>query len=85
MGVVAFILLALGMVLAPRIRPREPKHTPPPGDPEPLRSSLATPRRPDPPCWPPNHPALAMIALLLTFVSFAGCTAGGLWATRAFG
>jgi len=26
-----------------------------------------------------------MIALLLTLVSFAGCTAGGLWATRAFG
>jgi hypothetical protein len=56
MGVVAFILLALGMVLAPRIRPREPKYTPPPGDPEPLRSPLATPRRPDNPHWPPNHP-----------------------------
>jgi hypothetical protein len=56
MGVVAFILLALGMVLAPRIRPREPKRTPPPGDPEPLRSPLATPRRPDNPRWPPNHP-----------------------------
>ena len=56
MGVVAFLLLALGMVLAPRIRPREPKHTPPPGDPEPLRSSLATPRRPDHPRWPPNGP-----------------------------
>ncbi len=26
-----------------------------------------------------------MIALLLTLMSFAGCTAGGLWATRAFG
>ena len=26
-----------------------------------------------------------MIALLLTLVSFAGCMAGGLWATRAFG
>jgi type IV secretory pathway TraG/TraD family ATPase VirD4 len=26
-----------------------------------------------------------MIALLLTLASFAGCTAGGLWATRAFG
>ena len=56
MGVVAFILLALGMVLAPRIRPREPKHTPPPGDPEPLRSPLATPRQPDHPRWPPNGP-----------------------------
>jgi len=56
MGVVAFILLALGMVLAPRIRPREPKHTPPPGGPEPLRSPLATPGRPDNPRWPPNHP-----------------------------
>jgi hypothetical protein len=56
MGVVAFVLLALGMVLAPRIRPREPKHTPPPGDPEPLRSPLATPRRADHPRWPPNGP-----------------------------
>jgi hypothetical protein len=56
MGLVAFLLLALGMVLAPRIRPREPKNTPPPGDPEPLRSPLATPRRPDNPRWPPNHP-----------------------------
>jgi hypothetical protein len=52
MGLVAFLLLALGMVLAPRIRPREPKHTPPPGGPEPLRSPLATPRWPDHPRWP---------------------------------
>ena len=56
LGVVAFLLLALGMVLAPRIRPREPKHTPPPGGPEPLRSPLATPLSPDHPRWPPNGP-----------------------------
>jgi len=52
MGMVAFLLLALGMVLAPRIRPREPEHTRPPGGPEPLRSPLATPRRADRPRWP---------------------------------
>ncbi|MGO9448260.1 MAG: hypothetical protein ACLP04_06345 [Solirubrobacteraceae bacterium] len=54
MGLVAFLLLAIGMLLAPRIRPREPRYTPPPGGPEPLRSPLATPHRPDSPRWPPN-------------------------------
>ena len=54
MGVVAFLLLALGMLLAPRIRPREPERTPPPGDPEPLRPALLAERpanRPDHPRW----------------------------------
>ena len=55
MGVVAFILLALGMVLAPRIRPREPEHTAPPGDPEPLRPALLDRRQADRPGWP-GHP-----------------------------
>lgn len=52
MGVVAFLLLALGMLLAPRIRPREPEHTPPPGDPEPLRPALLAERPADRPGWP---------------------------------
>jgi hypothetical protein len=57
MGLLAFLLLALGMVLAPRIRAREPKHTPPPGGPEPLRAPLLAQRRPDPhPRWPPDDP-----------------------------
>jgi hypothetical protein len=55
MGVVAFLLLALGMVLAPRIRPREPEHTPPPGGPEPLRPALLAERPADRPRWP-DHP-----------------------------
>ena len=55
MGAVAFLLLALGMVLAPRIRPREPEQTPPPGDPEPLRPALLEQRRGDRPRWP-GHP-----------------------------
>ena len=56
MGLVAFLALALGMILAPHIRAREPRHTPPPGDPEPLRSPLATPLRPEHPRRPPDHP-----------------------------
>jgi hypothetical protein len=52
MGMVAFFLLALGMVLAPRIRPRESKHAPPPGDPEPLRPALLAERPADRPRWP---------------------------------
>jgi hypothetical protein len=55
MGVVAFLLLALGMVLAPRIRPREPRRTSPPGDPEPLRPALLAERPTDRPRWP-DHP-----------------------------
>jgi len=56
MGLVAFLLLAIGMLLAPRIRSREPRYTQPPGGPEPLRSPLATPPRPQHPRWPPDHP-----------------------------
>jgi len=57
MGLLAFLLLALGMVLAPRIRAGVPKHTPPPGGPEPLRAPLLAQRRPDPhPRWPPDDP-----------------------------
>jgi hypothetical protein len=52
MGVVAFLLLALGMLLAPRIHPREPERTPPPGDPEPLRSAILAERPVDRPGWP---------------------------------
>ena len=53
MGLVAFLLLAIGMLLAPRIRPREPRYTPPPGGPEPLRSPLATPPVQTLPAGPP--------------------------------
>jgi hypothetical protein len=52
MGLLAFLLLALGMLLAPHVRPREPKHTPPPGGPEPLRAPLLSERRPRHPRWP---------------------------------
>jgi hypothetical protein len=62
MGVVAFLLLGLGMVLAPHISRREPKYPAPPGGPEPLRSPLlaprhpSPPRQPSPPRWPnPSH------------------------------
>jgi hypothetical protein len=52
MGLLAFLLLALGMVLAPRIRPREPKRPAPPAGPEPLRPALLDERRPRHPRWP---------------------------------
>jgi hypothetical protein len=58
MGLVVFLLLAVGMVLAPRIRRREPRYMPPPAGPEPLPApSLphrpsASPRWPDPRRWP---------------------------------
>jgi hypothetical protein len=67
MGVVVFLLLGLSMVLAPRIKRREPKYPAPPGGPEPLRSPLLAPphpspprqpssSRPGPPRWPnPSH------------------------------
>ncbi|MHB8492099.1 MAG: hypothetical protein ACYDA6_07810 [Solirubrobacteraceae bacterium] len=42
MGLVAFLLLALVMVAAPRIGKREPERPAPPGDPEPLRGALAS-------------------------------------------
>jgi hypothetical protein len=53
MGLVAFLLLALGMVLAPNVRSREREPPRPPGDPEPLRAPLVRERRPpQPPRWP---------------------------------
>jgi hypothetical protein len=53
MGLVAFLLLALGMVLAPNVRSREREPPRPPGDPEPLRAPLVSERRPPlPPRWP---------------------------------
>ena len=50
LGLVAFILLAVGMVLAPnrgRRERREPDWPGPPGDPEPLRAPLASRPRPE--------------------------------------
>lgn len=53
MGLVAFLVLALGMVITPRVREREPKWPAPPPGPEPLRAPLVSPeRRPRPPRWP---------------------------------
>lgn len=53
MGLVAFLLLALGMVLAPNVRSRQREQPRPPGDPEPLRAPLVSERRPPlPPRWP---------------------------------
>jgi hypothetical protein len=53
MGLVAFLLLALGMVLAPNVRSREREPPRPPGDPEPLRAPLVSERRaPLPRRWP---------------------------------
>lgn len=46
MGVVAFLLLALGMVLAPNVRGREREPPRPPGGPEPLRAPLVSEGRP---------------------------------------
>jgi hypothetical protein len=61
MGLVTFLVLALGMVLAPRINRREPIYPAPPGGPEPLRSPLLaprppSPRRPSPPRQPSPSP-----------------------------
>jgi hypothetical protein len=53
MGLVAFLLLALGMVLAPNVRSREREPPRPPGGPEPLRAPLVSERRPPlPRRWP---------------------------------
>jgi hypothetical protein len=53
MGLIAFLLLALGMVLAPNVRSREREPPRPPGGPEPLRAPLVSERRPPlPPRWP---------------------------------
>lgn len=58
MGMVVFLLLGLGMVLAPYIKGQEPKYPAPPGGPEPLRSPLLAPRPPTPPrsTGPPRWP-----------------------------
>jgi hypothetical protein len=61
MGLVTFLVLALAMLLAPRINRREPKNPAPPGGPQPLRSPLLAPRQPSPPRQPsvprwPNPP-----------------------------
>ncbi len=56
MGMVAFLLLAVGMTLAPRVREREPERPAPPAGPEPLRAPLISQRpaesRPQHPRWP---------------------------------
>ncbi|MGO9322469.1 MAG: hypothetical protein ACLQBY_16955 [Solirubrobacteraceae bacterium] len=53
MGLVAFLLLALGMVLAPNVHRRDREPPRPPGGPEPLRAPLVSERRPPlPPRWP---------------------------------
>jgi hypothetical protein len=51
MGLVAFLLLALGMVCAPRVREREREVPAPPADPEPLRAPLLAQRQPNHPRW----------------------------------
>lgn len=50
LGLVAFLLLALGMVLAPRVREREREWPAPPAGP--LRAPLVAERRPQHPRWP---------------------------------
>jgi hypothetical protein len=56
MGIVAFLLLAVGMTLAPRVREREPQRPAPPAGPEPLRAPLISQRPPERrqqhPRWP---------------------------------
>lgn len=54
MGLIAFLLLGLGMVLAPSVQRDKRREWPgPPADPEPLRAPLASPR---PPNRAPSHP-----------------------------
>jgi hypothetical protein len=53
MGLVAFLLLALVMVLAPNVRARDREPPRPPGGPEPLRAPLVSGRRPP---LPPRRP-----------------------------
>lgn len=52
MGLVAFVLLALGMVLAPNVLRREREWPAPPAGPEPLRAPLVSSQRPKHPNWP---------------------------------
>ncbi len=49
MGMVVFVILALGMVIAPRVDGRERERPAPPPSPEPIRPALGTRR---PPRWP---------------------------------
>jgi hypothetical protein len=51
LGLVAFLLLACVMVLAPVVREREPRRPGPPGGPEQLRAPLVS-QRPRHPRWP---------------------------------
>jgi hypothetical protein len=52
MGVVAFLWVAIGMVLAPRIPAREPRRIGAPGDPEPVRPPMRSPDRLSDWRWP---------------------------------
>lgn len=51
-GVVAFLWVAIAMVLAPRIPAREPHRIAAPGDPEPVRAPFNGPGRPGDRRWP---------------------------------
>ncbi|MGH2877341.1 MAG: hypothetical protein ACRDK7_04920, partial [Solirubrobacteraceae bacterium] len=61
MGLIAFLLLAVGMTLAPRVRERERERPVPPGGPELLRAPLLSqrpeqrPRYPEPRLGPPER------------------------------
>lgn len=72
MGLVAFLLLALGMVLALNVRGREREPPRPPGAPNrgARRATAAT------------TSVLAMIALPLIATSFATCAVACLWVIR---
>jgi hypothetical protein len=52
MGIVVFLLLAIAMVLAPRLPSREPQPARAPGGPEPVRAPLTRSGRPSHPRWP---------------------------------
>lgn len=56
MGMVAFLLLAVAMVLAPRVSKHKRERPAPPADPQPLRAPLVSQtrpeRRPQHPRWP---------------------------------
>ncbi len=49
MGMVVFVILALGMLITPRVGRREPEGPAPPQGPEPIRPAFGTRR---PPRWP---------------------------------
>ena len=59
MGMVAFLLLAVAMVLAPRVSKQKRERPAPPADPQPLRAPLVASRVPatePPPQHPPRWP-----------------------------